>query len=81
MAITLDLSPEQQAELERRAAVSGSDVATFLRAVVAENLDDEVGSESQEMPFEKWQAEFRAFVARQCSRNPNVDDSRESIYD
>ncbi|MCI0332833.1 MAG: hypothetical protein L0228_06385 [Planctomycetes bacterium] len=29
---------------------------------------------------EKWRAYFRDWLARQSSRNPNFDDSRESIY-
>lgn len=32
------------------------------------------------MPYNQWREKFRAFVARQTSRNPDFDDSRESIY-
>jgi hypothetical protein len=81
MTITLNLPPEKQAELERRAAASGTDVTTFIQSVVAENLEEELTAEFGEASFDQWQAEFRAWIARQRSRNPNVDDSRESIYD
>lgn len=30
---------------------------------------------------DEWVAELRAWAASRKSRNPNVDDSRESIYD
>jgi hypothetical protein len=33
------------------------------------------------MPFEQWQMQFRRWLASHQSRNPQFDDSRESIYD
>jgi hypothetical protein len=30
--------------------------------------------------YEKWYAYFREWLSKQTSRNPNFDDSRESIY-
>jgi hypothetical protein len=30
--------------------------------------------------YDKWQVYFREWLSKQTSRNPNFDDSRESIY-
>lgn len=81
MTVTLRLSPEKQAVLEQRASTAGTDLSSFLLRVIEENLEDQIGSSTDEMPFDQWNAEFKAWVAAHQSRNPDFDDSRESIYE
>ena len=80
MSITLQLSPDKQAALERLAAAAGIDVSSYLRRVVEEELDEPEDS-PEHLSFEEWRARFRAWQATHISRNPHFDDSRESIYD
>ena len=81
MTVTLRLSPAKQAVLEQRASAAGTDLTSFLLRVIEENLEDQIGSSTDEMPFDQWNAEFKAWVAAHQSRNPDFDDSRESIYE
>ena len=81
MSITLPLLPEQQAELERRAAAAGTDLTNFILDVVQEKLGEPAEGSTGDLSYEQWSSKFHAWIARQRSRNPNVDDSRESIYD
>lgn len=80
MNLTLSLSPEEIAELQRRAAAAGTDVRTFLMHV-ATDTDDTGDFSVSDVPYEVWKHDFRSWVTRHQSRNVNVDDSRESIYD
>ena len=80
MSITLHLSPDKQAALERLAAAAGTDVSSYVLRVVEEELDDP-DDVPQHRPFEQWRARFRAWQATHKSRNAHFDDSRESIYD
>ena len=80
MNVTLSLSAEESAELQRRAAAAGTDVKTFLLHVVADT--DDAGELSvSDVPYEEWKHDFRSWVTRNQSRNANMDDSRESIYE
>ena len=80
MNVTLSLSAEESAELQRRATAAGTDVKTFLLHVVPDT--DDAGELSvSDVPYEEWKHDFRSWVTRNQSRNVNMDDSRESIYD
>ena len=80
MNVTLSLSAEESAELQRRAAAAGTDVKTFLLHVMPDT--DDAGELSvSAVPYEEWKHDFRLWVTRNQSRNVNLDDSRESIYD
>ena len=81
MNVTLTLLPEQEAELERRAAAAGTDLARFVVHVVQETLEEPAECATEDLSYEQWSREFRAWISQQRSRNPNFDDSRESIYD
>jgi hypothetical protein len=82
MNVTLPLSPENRAELEKRAAAAGTDVATFILAVVEQTLEaNEQRVAAEDLPYEQWKSDFEAWISSHPSRNPNFDDSRESIYD
>jgi hypothetical protein len=80
MSITLPLSPEAAAELQRRAAAEGIDVTTFVLSAVQEKLSDE-NVAPVSLSYDQWLIEFQRWVSSHPSRNPRVDDSRESIYD
>lgn len=80
MSITLTLAPEQQALLEQQAAAAGIDVTRFILDAVRERLEEQNGHPANEMTYEQWINDFRAWIARQKSRNPQFDDSRDSIY-
>jgi hypothetical protein len=80
MNLTLSLSTEEIAELQRRAAAAGTDVKTFLLHV-APDMDDAGEFSVSDVPYEEWKHDFRSWVTRHQSRNVNMDDSRESIYD
>lgn len=82
MNITLRLSPESQTELEKRAAATGTDIAGYILGIVQQQLESEGnGSTGPAIPYDQWSREFQAWVASHQSRNPDFDDSRESIYD
>jgi hypothetical protein len=78
--MNITLSPEETAELERRAAAVGADVKTFLLHVSVDMIDSHEQSVS-DIPYEQWKQEFQTWIARGRSRNPEMDDRRESIYD
>ena len=80
MTITLTISDEQQAELERLAAAAGTDLQGFILDAVEEKLESRNGA-LYDLPFDQWSMEYRKWVASHTSRNPNFDDSRASIYD
>jgi len=81
MNISLPLSPENLAELQRRAAAAGTDLPGFILEALQEKLSERNGSSAEILPYEQWHKEFRSWIAGQRSRNPKFDDSRESIYD
>jgi hypothetical protein len=82
MNMTLQLSREQQLELERRAAESGRNVADYVLDLVKQQLElDENGAATQLAPFDEWNRHFQAWIGGHRSRNPEFDDTRESIYD
>lgn len=81
VTITLTLSAEKQAELERRAAAAGTDVAQYVLDVVQEKLDQPVATVAYLESYDDWKRALDEWVSRQKSWNPNFDDSRESIYD
>lgn len=80
MTITLTLSSDQQAELERRAAAAGTDVTRYILDVVQEKLQEQCDSLADDISYEQWSGDFHSWIAGHRSRNPHFDDSRESIY-
>lgn len=80
MTLQLTLPQDQQAELERRAAVAGIEPAEYVLQVVQERLKEPERTPRRKMPYKKWKRLFDKWVKSQVSHNPNFDDSRESIY-
>ncbi|MEX2138554.1 MAG: hypothetical protein WD894_04795 [Pirellulales bacterium] len=79
MHVQIDLTPESQAKLQERAAAAGQDLESFIALAVEEKLWGDVETTAI-LPPDQWLAEFDAWIRSHSSRNPNVDDSRESIY-
>jgi hypothetical protein len=80
MTITLTLSEEKKAQLQRQAAAAGTDVERFILDALDEKLAEQNES-FRELPFEEWSREFRKWAASHRATNAPLDDSRESIYD
>jgi hypothetical protein len=80
MRLNLTLPPEQQAELERRAQAAGMEPAKFVLTIVQERLGEPEEPPRRRMSQEEWQRLFEEWAKIQKPRNPNFDDSRESIY-
>jgi hypothetical protein len=78
--LTLTLSEQESAELERRATAAGTDVKTFLLHVVndVDMVDDQAFSK---LPYDQWKQDFQQWLQGHRTRNVHMDDSRESIYD
>jgi hypothetical protein len=81
MSITLPLTPEAIAELERRAAAAGIDVSRFILSAVHEKLAEGEDAPAEEVSYDEWRYRFHTWLASHPSRNPHFDDSRDSIYD
>lgn len=79
MTIQLQLPPDVESELARQAALAGQDVSTYVAGAVREMLGGE--KNGSQVPYDQWREDFRAWVASHRSRNPDFDDSRESIYE
>ena len=79
MNLVLQLTPETEAKLLERAHLAGKKPED----IALEVLDDQLNGDSPSgaiLPTEAWLREFDAWVSGHKSRNPRVDDSRESIY-
>lgn len=82
MTITIDLPPEIETALRRRAEASGQDPATIVRQFVIESLEDEVNVDvpvSQRSP-EEFARRMEAWIKLHPVLDHPIDDSRESIY-
>ena len=81
MNLTVPVSPETQAELQRRAVAAGRDLTSYVAEALREHLAASDGADAQHRrTYDEWSRMFREWLGRQKSRNPSMDDSRESIY-
>lgn len=80
MNLTLNLLPQQAAELQRRATAAGTDLETFLLNLIveAESAEEPIATD---LPYDRWRLEFQRWLKGHQPRNPNLDDTRESMYD
>jgi hypothetical protein len=77
--VQIEISDDLANTLQRKAHQAGfNTVESYLLFLVEEQ--EPARDESARMPYDQWREEFLAFVKSQISRNPNFDDSRESIY-
>jgi predicted DNA-binding protein len=82
MTVMLELKPEVENRLTKKAKSLGKTVEDFLLEVIEENLDEE----QEDKPFyetatdEEWIAELDSLAAFSDKIPKTWDDSRESIY-
>lgn len=79
MAIRLHLPSDLESELTRQAALVGQDVSTYVSEAVREMLAGD--RNGMEKSYDQWHEDFRTWIESHSSRNPDFDDSRESIYE
>ena len=63
MNLTLSLSPDESAKLQRRAAVAGTDVRTFLLHVIHDVDDAAVEMASAAVPYDEWHQTFQEWLS------------------
>lgn len=81
MHLEIDFSPEIESVLAQRAAAEGTDVATYVRTLVAERLAAEPHAAT---PRQRTTIEFdhslQEIIELHTPSTGGADDSRESIY-
>jgi len=78
MHLKLRLNAELEARLKEQAAMAGRQPEEFALEALQEKLAAEGAAPS--LSTDDWLRQFDSWVGNQVSRNPHVDDSRESIY-
>lgn len=86
MNLSIAVSPETEAWLERRARAQGLDEAATAAAILEQVAKQEPPATSptdpSAVPYEEWVRNFEAWLAKVPARpGPPVDASRESIYE
>lgn len=76
MSISINFTPEVEAELAKRAEIVGMDVPTLVQEFVTERLAIAAPKKS----YEETKAALDRIAARHRGVEGFVDDSRESIY-
>ena len=79
MNLILNLPPETEAKLCEQAREMGKAPEDFALTVLQTSLAETAAANST-IPVDEWLGKFDAWVTGHSSRNPQVDDSRESIY-
>lgn len=79
MNLTLHLTPETEARLKEHAALAGKRPEDLALEALQDKLSGEPVAPPA-LPPEEWLRQFDAWVSHHESRNPRVDDSRESLY-
>ena len=79
MNLELHLKPETEAKLKQRASLAGKHVEEVVIEALEEQLNGEPVS-APTIPTDAWLREFDDWVSGHRSRNPDLDDSRESNY-
>ncbi len=81
MMIKIELPSDVESRLTEQAANAGQDVSTYVAQAVRQLLVEPNGAETESATYEQWHDEFQTWIASHRSRNPDFDDSRESLYD
>ncbi len=75
----IEISDDMAETIQAKALQAGFDsMEAYLRHLLSE--PESWPDDPPAMPYEQWREKYWAFVARQKSRNPNFDDSRESWH-
>lgn len=83
MVVTLSLTPELHAQLERQARASGKEVTSYIAdtlETVASANPTGISAVSDREELDDWLARFDDWARRRKTYNPNFDDRRDSIY-
>jgi predicted DNA-binding protein len=78
MTLTLHLTPEMEARLRELSQSTGRMPEELALDLLERDL--EVEDDGPAVSYEEWSKHFDSWVKEQRSRNPHVDDSRDSIY-
>jgi predicted transcriptional regulator len=78
MTLTLKLTPEIEAKLRELSLATGRLPEELALDAIEQNLVEEPNTPA--IPYEEWARLFDEWLKSHRSRNPNFDDSRESIY-
>jgi hypothetical protein len=85
MNLTIQLAPEIEAKLRKRADRSGKTIEEFVVRLAEEAVaaDPKVLDPRDKSPeaIERWITEFRAWAASHKATGVIADDSRDSIYE
>jgi len=73
----IEISDNAGKRLKAKASEAGFDC---MEAYLEHFLNEQEVESPVTMPYEQWREQYWEFVGRQTSRNPDFDDSRESIY-
>ena len=74
----LEFPKDVEASIQAKAAAAGFKT---VEEFILDRLDlDEDKTDLSNHPPDQWVKRFDAFLRKQISRNPNFDDTRESIY-
>jgi chromosomal replication initiation ATPase DnaA len=74
--VTIEVDEETAALLSERARAAGKSVAEYLREVTGSSKPTR-----RPLTIEERRAAMEEWINSHESRNPNMDDSRESIYE
>lgn len=80
MNLVLHLTPELEARLDEQAKATGKSREEIAMTTLQGSLTEAAANGTAIMSLESWLHEFDTWVADHESRNPRLDDSRESIY-
>lgn len=81
MTISIEIPPEIEQELRRRAEALGEDLATYVRQVVTESVNETVDPPKPKRSAEEFARRLDAWTALHPVLDHAIDDSRESIYE
>ena len=80
MSITISLPVEIESALRQRAAIVGTDVESFVRQIVLEEVTETPVATLGGEPHPDFVARLRGTIQRHRIHHGHFDDSRESIY-
>jgi hypothetical protein len=77
--LILHLTPETEIRLQEIVSLTGRKPEELALEALQDKLSGEPGTPAA-LPIGEWLQEFDAWVRGHESRNPHMDDSRDSIY-
>ena len=83
MTLTIELSPEREAELQAQARALGLSIEEWLLYLAEQHVPSESSAHLQKTDPEAWARQFRSWADSHDASTPVLSDeamSRESIY-